>query len=44
MRWTQSQAQDFGERGEVLVDTEDNRLLAPDVDALPRRQRELLER
>jgi ATP-binding cassette subfamily B protein len=44
MRWTQSQAQDFGERGKVLVDTEDNRLLVPDVDALPQRQRELLER
>jgi ATP-binding cassette subfamily B protein len=44
MRWTQSQAQDFGERGKVLVDTEDNRFLVPDVDALPPRERELLQR
>ncbi len=44
MRWTQSQAQDFGERGKVLLDTEDNRFLIPDTDDLPKRQRELLQR
>ncbi len=44
MRWTQSQAQDFGERGKVLLDTEDNRFLIPDTDELPPRQRELLQR
>jgi ATP-binding cassette subfamily B protein len=44
MRWTQSQAQDFGARGKVLSDLEDNRFLVPDVDVLPPRQRELLQR
>ena len=29
MRWTQSQAQDFGSRGKVLMDLEDNRFLLP---------------
>jgi hypothetical protein len=44
MRWTQTQAQDFSDRGKVLVDVEDNRFLIPDVEALPRRQRELFQR
>jgi ATP-binding cassette, subfamily B, bacterial len=44
MRWTQTQAQDFSARGKVLIDLEDNRFLVPDVDALPRRQRELFQR
>jgi ATP-binding cassette subfamily B protein len=44
MRWTQSQAQDFGARGKVLLDLEDNRFLVPDMDALPPRERELLQR
>ena len=44
MRWTQSQAQDFGARGKVLLDVEDNRFLVPDVDELPQRERELLQR
>ncbi len=44
MRWTQSQAQDFGARGKVLSDLEDNRFLVPDVDELPPRERELLQR
>jgi ATP-binding cassette subfamily B protein len=44
MRWTQSQAQDFGARGKVLSDVEDNRFLVADVDELPPRQRELLQR
>ena len=44
MRWTQSQAQDFGARGKVLSDLEDNRFLVPDVDELPPRQRDLLQR
>ena len=38
MRWTQSQAQDFGERGKVLLDVEDNRFLVPDTDALPQKR------
>ncbi len=44
MRWTQSQVQDFGARGKVLLDVEDNRFLVPDVDTLPQREREMLER
>jgi hypothetical protein len=44
MRWTQTQVQDFGDRGKVLVDLEDNRFLVGDVDALPRDQRELFQR
>ena len=44
MRWNQSQAQDFGARGKVILDLEDNRFLVPDVDALPPRERELLQR
>jgi len=44
MRWTQSQAQDFGTNGKVLLDLEDNRFLVANTDALPRRDRELLQR
>jgi len=44
IRWTQAQAQDFGPRGKVLVDLDDNRYLIPDVSALPGRQRELFQR
>jgi hypothetical protein len=44
MRWSQSQAQDFGERGKVLIDAEDNRFLVPDVEALPARDREIFDR
>jgi hypothetical protein len=44
MRWTQTQAQDFGARGKVLVDLEDNRYLVPDVEGLPRKERELFRR
>jgi ATP-binding cassette subfamily B protein len=44
MRWSQAQAQDFGERGKVLLDVEDNRFLVPDVDALPPRDRDLFRR
>ncbi|RPI77770.1 MAG: DUF1854 domain-containing protein, partial [Planctomycetaceae bacterium] len=44
MRWTQSQVQEFGDRGKVLLDLEDNRFLIPDVAALAPRQRELFQR
>jgi ATP-binding cassette, subfamily B, bacterial len=44
MRWTQSQVQDFGARGKVLLDVEDNRFLVSDVDALAPRERELMQR
>ena len=44
MRWNQSHAQDFGARGKVLLDLEDNRFLVPDVDMLSARERELFQR
>ena len=44
MRWTQSQVQDFGAHGKVLLDVEDNRFLVADVDLLPPRERELMQR
>jgi len=36
MRWTQSQAIDFGTDGKMLIDTEENRWLVPRVSDLPR--------
>jgi ATP-binding cassette, subfamily B, bacterial len=44
MRWTQSNAQDFGSRGKVLLDLEDNRFLVADIDELATRERELFQR
>lgn len=44
MRWSQSQVQDFGERGKILLDLDDNRYLVPDVEALPEREQELFLR
>lgn len=40
MRWTGSQAIDFGDNGKLLIDTEDNRYIVTDVDRLPARDRE----
>ncbi len=40
MRWTQSQAIDFGEKGKLLMDTEENRYVVPDIEALPPPDRE----
>jgi ATP-binding cassette subfamily B protein len=39
-RWTQGQAVEFGQRGKMIIDTEENRYAVPDVDALPRGDRE----
>ena len=44
MRWNQGDSQDFGERGKVLVDLDENHYLVPDVEALSARDRELLGR
>jgi ATP-binding cassette subfamily B protein len=44
MRWSQSHVQDFGERGKVLVDLDDNRYLVPDVEALPPKECDLFQR
>ncbi|MEM7383514.1 MAG: DUF1854 domain-containing protein [Verrucomicrobiota bacterium] len=40
MRWTSGKATEFGERGKLLVDTEGNRFVVEDVDALPDEDRE----
>jgi ATP-binding cassette subfamily B protein len=40
MRWTQSQAIDFADNGKMLIDTEDNHYVVPDLELLPRRDRE----
>jgi ATP-binding cassette subfamily B protein len=44
MRWSQSQVQDFGDRGKILLDLDDNRFLVPDVSTLPPREQELFLR
>jgi hypothetical protein len=44
MRWSQTQVQDFGENGKVLIDLDDNRYLVPDVEALPPKEQELFLR
>ena len=41
MRWTQSQATDFGESGKLLIDTEENRYLVRNVSKLGAAQEEL---
>jgi hypothetical protein len=40
MRWTQSQAIDFGNDGKMLLDTEDNRWVIHNVGDLPKPDRE----
>ncbi len=40
MRWTQSQAIDFGENGKLLIDSKENRYVVADIDELPAADRE----
>jgi ATP-binding cassette subfamily B protein len=40
MRWTQSQAIDFGDNGKLIIDAKENRYVIDDVDALPPADRE----
>ena len=40
MRWTQSQAIDYGDHGKLLIDTRENRYLIENVDLLPPEDRE----
>jgi len=40
MRWTQSQAIDYGENGKLMIDSEDNRFVIRNIDQLPERDRE----
>jgi ATP-binding cassette subfamily B protein len=44
MRTNHSLAQDYGDRGKLLIDVDDNRYLVADIDALPRRQQTLFRR
>ena len=41
LRWSQSQAIDFGETGKMLIDIDENRYLVEDVDRMPLKEREL---
>ena len=40
IRWTQSQAIDYGDHGKLLIDTRENRYLIENVDQLPSEDRE----
>ena len=40
MRWTQSQAIDFGDSGKLIMDTEENRYIVKDIEQLPKVDRE----
>lgn len=40
IRWSQSQAQDFGDGSKLIIDTEDNRYVIPDVEQLPKPDRQ----
>lgn len=44
MRWAQSQATDFGKRGKMLHDVEENWYLVPDVEKLPAPDQERFRR
>jgi len=44
MRSSHGCAQDYGSRGKLLIDVDDNRYLVADVDSLPRRQQLLFRR
>ncbi len=44
MRWQHDSAVDYGRRGKVLIDLDDNRYLIPDVGGLPPRQRSDFQR
>ena len=39
MRWQHDRAVDYGERGKILLDVDDNRYLIPDVDAMSEAER-----
>jgi ABC-type transport system involved in Fe-S cluster assembly fused permease/ATPase subunit len=44
MRWQGDRAQDYGQAGKLLIDTEENRFLIPDVQTLPERERSHFQR
>jgi ATP-binding cassette subfamily B protein len=44
MRWQHDRAQDYGAAGKMLLDTDENRYLIPDVQKLPENERRLFQR
>ncbi len=44
LRWQADRAQDYGRSGKMLLDTDENRYLIPDVQKLPERERRLFQR
>jgi len=44
MRWQGDRAQDYGMSGKMLLDTDENRYLIPDVQQLPENERRLFQR
>jgi ATP-binding cassette, subfamily B, bacterial len=44
MRWQHDRAQDYGASGKMLLDTDENRYLIPDIQALPENERRLFQR
>ncbi len=44
MRWQGDRAQDYGPAGKMLLDTEENRFLIPDVQGLPDKERAIFTR
>jgi len=44
MRWSHSQAQEYGRSGKILTDVDENRYLIPNVEALSRREQDLFRR
>jgi hypothetical protein len=44
MPWRHDRAFDYGRRGKVLIDLENNRYLIPDLEKLPPRQRNEFQR
>jgi len=44
MHWSTDRAVDYGGRGKILIDVDDNRYLIPDLDALDPKQRSDFQR
>jgi len=44
MRWQHDRAHDYGPSGKMLLDTDENRYLVPDVQELPENERRLFQR
>ena len=44
MRWQTDRAQDYGALGKLLIDTEENRYLIPDIKKLPEKEQSIFQR